>query len=50
MKKILALLMLIAVAISSGALFSRFLKWAGKIEIFDFDPDEDIYQDSNPLA
>jgi nitrogen fixation-related uncharacterized protein len=42
MKKLSALLMLIATAILSGALLSRFLNWAGKIEIFDFDLNEDI--------
>ena len=42
MKKFYALLMLIATAILSGALFSRFLNWAGNIEIFDFDLNEDI--------
>ena len=42
MKKISALLMLIATAILSGALLSRFLNWAGSIEIFDFDLNEDI--------
>ena len=42
MKKLTALLMLIATAILSGALLSRFLNWAGQIEIFDFDLNEDI--------
>ena len=42
MKKLSALLMLIATAILSGALLSRFLNWAGNIEIFDFDLNEDI--------
>ena len=42
MKKLTALLMLIATAILSGALLSRFLNWAGNIEIFDFDLNEDI--------
>jgi hypothetical protein len=42
MKKLSALLMLIATAILSGALLNRFIKWAGNIEIFDFDLDEDI--------
>ena len=42
MKKLSALLMLIATAILSGALLSRFLNWAGSIEIFDFDLNEDI--------
>jgi hypothetical protein len=41
-KKIIGLLMLIATAILSGVALSKFLKWAGQIEIFDFDLDEDI--------
>jgi hypothetical protein len=42
MKKISALIMLIATAILSGVALSKFLKWAGQIEVFDFDLDEDI--------
>jgi nitrogen fixation-related uncharacterized protein len=42
MKKVWALMFLIATAILSGALLSRFLKWAGQKEIFDFDLDENI--------
>lgn len=42
MKKLSALLMLIATAILSGALLSKFLNWAGSEEIFDFDLEEDI--------
>lgn len=42
MKKISALIMLIATAILSGLALSKFLNWAGQIEIFDFDLDEDI--------
>lgn len=42
MKKITALIMLIATAILSGAAMSRFLNWAGELEIFDFDLDESI--------
>lgn len=42
MKRFYGLLMLIATAILSGALFSQFLKWAGNIEIFDFDLNENI--------
>lgn len=42
MKKLSAFLMLIATAILSGALLSRFLNWAGSEEIFDFDLEEDI--------
>jgi hypothetical protein len=34
--------MLIATAILSGVALSKFLNWAGQIEIFDFDLDEDI--------
>jgi hypothetical protein len=42
MKKLSALVMLIATAILSGVALSKFLNWAGQIEIFDFDLDEDI--------
>jgi hypothetical protein len=42
MKKISALVVLIATAILSGVALSKFLNWAGQIEIFDFDLDEDI--------
>jgi hypothetical protein len=42
MKKIWALITLIATAILTGVALSKFLKWAGEIEIFDFDLDEDI--------
>jgi len=42
MKKISALVMLIATAILSGVALSKFLKWAGQLEVFDFDLDEDI--------
>ena len=42
MKKISALIVLIATAILSGVALSKFLKWAGQIEIFDFDLNEDI--------
>jgi nitrogen fixation-related uncharacterized protein len=44
-KRFIGLFMLIATAILSGALASRFLKWAGQEEIFDFDLDEDIDND-----
>jgi hypothetical protein len=50
MKKLWAVLILIATAILSGAMLSRFLNWAGNVEIFDFDLDEDIDQESNPFA
>ena len=42
MKKLSALIMLIATAILSGVALNKFLNWAGQIEIFDFDLDEDI--------
>jgi hypothetical protein len=42
MKKISALVVLIATAILSGLALSKFLNWAGQIEIFDFDLDENI--------
>lgn len=41
-KSFSALIILIATAIFSGVALSKFLKWAGQIEIFDFDLDEDI--------
>ena len=42
MKKIWALISTIAIAILSGVALSKFLNWAGQVEIFDFDLDEDI--------
>jgi hypothetical protein len=43
MKKIYALLTIIATAILSGVALSKFLKWAGKQEdFFDFDLNEEI--------
>jgi hypothetical protein len=42
MKKIYALIALTATAVFSGLAMSRFLNWAGELEIFDFDLDEDI--------
>jgi hypothetical protein len=42
MKKIWVGISSIAIAILSGVALSKFLKWAGNIEIFDFDLDEDI--------
>ena len=43
MKKISALIMLIATAILSGVALNKFLKWAGNQEdFFDFDLNEDI--------
>ena len=43
MKKISAFIMLIATAILSGVMLSKFLNWAGKQEdFFDFDLTEDI--------
>ena len=42
MKKLWALLSLIAIAISSGALIFNILKKAGLEDIFDFDLNEDI--------
>ena len=42
MKKVWALVTLIAAAILSGAMLSKFLNWAGNQEIFDFDLSEDI--------
>jgi hypothetical protein len=42
MKKLWALVVLIATAVLSGAMLSKFLNWAGEQEIFDFDLNEDI--------
>jgi hypothetical protein len=42
MKKIWALVVLIATAILSGAMLSKFVNWAGEQEIFNFDLNEDI--------
>jgi len=42
MKKIWAIITLIATAILSGLALSKFLKWAGQEEVFDFDLNEDI--------
>lgn len=42
MKKLYALVSTIAIAILSGVALSKFLNWAGEIEIFDFDLSEDI--------
>jgi hypothetical protein len=42
MKKLWAGISGIAIAILSGVALSKFLKWAGQEEIFDFDLDEDI--------
>ena len=42
MKKLWFGLSVIAIAILSGSFLSRFLNWAGNVEIFDFDLDEDI--------
>jgi hypothetical protein len=42
MKKIYALIALTATAVFSGLALNKFLNWAGQIEIFDFDLDEDI--------
>jgi hypothetical protein len=41
-KKIWAVIVIIATAILSGALLSKFLNWAGRQDIFDFDLNEDI--------
>jgi len=41
-KKLIASLVLLATAILSGVALSKFLNWAGKIDIFDFDLDEEV--------
>jgi len=50
MKKLWALISLIAIAIFSGALIFNILKKAGLEDIFDFDLNEDIDQELNPFA
>ena len=50
MKKLWFGLSVIATAILSGAMLSKFVNWAGSVEIFDFDLNEDIDQESNPFA
>jgi hypothetical protein len=42
MKKVWALVSTIAIAILSGVALSKFLKWVGNQDIFDFDLQEDI--------
>lgn len=49
MKKLSVLISTIAIAILSGVALSRFLNWAGKVEIFDFDLDEDIDEELSSL-
>jgi len=49
MKKLWAVLILIATAILSGAMLSKFLNWAGEREIFDFDLNEDIDDDLSDI-
>ena len=46
MKKIYALITIIATAILSGVALNKFLNWAGQQEIFDFDLNEDIDNES----
>jgi len=48
-KKMWALITVIATAILSGAMLSKFLNWAGEREIFDFDLSEDIDNDISAL-
>ena len=50
MKKLWAVISLITTAILSGLALSKFLNWVGKEEIFDFDLNEDVDQESNPFA
>lgn len=42
MKKIYAVIVLIATAILTGAMLYSFLKWAGEKEIFDLNDEYDI--------
>jgi len=42
MKKVWALITILATAILSGLALSKFLKWVGQEEVFDFDLNEDI--------
>jgi hypothetical protein len=45
-KKFVGMMVLIATAILSGVSLSKFLNWAGEKEIFDFDLNEDIDEES----
>jgi hypothetical protein len=45
-KKFVGMIILIATAILSGVALNKFLNWAGQQEIFDFDLDEDIDEES----
>lgn len=45
MKKVLALITVATIAILSGLALSKFLKWVGQEEVFDFDLNEDIDND-----
>lgn len=42
MKKLWAGISVIAIAFFSGAMLSKFLNWAGELEVFDFDLDDSI--------
>jgi hypothetical protein len=45
-KKFVGMIILIATAILSGVALNKFLNWAGQQEIFDFDLNEDIDEES----
>lgn len=45
MKKVWALIIVATTAILSGLALSKFLKWVGQEEVFDFDLNEDIDND-----
>lgn len=42
MKKVWALIIISATAILSGLALSKFLKWVGQEEVFDFDLSDDV--------
>jgi len=42
MKKAWALIIISATAILSGLALSKFLKWVGQEEVFDFDLSDDV--------
>lgn len=44
MKKVWALITISAIAILSGLALSKFLKWVGQEEVFDFDLSDDVVE------
>jgi hypothetical protein len=44
MKKVWALITISAIAVLSGLALSKFLKWVGQEEVFDFDLSDDVVE------